>query len=288
MIGAVIAGKNAQRRRDERTRDGLASDARSRVYQLISAVRSDAMDGAEALKEYDRIVAEYRTQASQLKDSKARSHALLWVNDLNGQVLPQLKREVESQKSRKVIGAQLRPTFAGGGGVWSQGGRDGGATHPAFASMMGLDHFGSGVVSGAMFDRKDDRLIRVSKKEVVLTPDVWRPITPYLKRQKVRGFEGFEAGGAVDAATIAETVNRVVSMPAHGDGNQANRQPIIITFDRLVVEVSKSDVSSVVFDGMRSNTGQAIMIKGVRENISSNPAGIPLDIRAVNEKSGRR
>jgi tape measure domain-containing protein len=287
LIGAVIAGRNAARRRDERSRNQLATDARSRVYQLISAVRADSMDGAEALKEYDRIVAEYKNSASQLKDSKARRHALAWVNDLNGQVLPQLKREVESQKARKVIGAQLHPTFSGGGGVWSQGGRDGGATHPAFASMMGLDHFGSGIVPGAMFDRKDDRLIRVSKKEVILTPDVWRPITPYLKRQKVRGFEGFEAGGAVDAATIAMTVNRAGSDTGYGDGNQANRQPIIITFDRLVVEVSKSDVSSVVFEGMKSSTGQKIMINGVRENINSNPAGIPLDIRAANEKSGR-
>jgi tape measure domain-containing protein len=214
LIGGIIQQRNAQRRRDETTRNTLGTDIRTKLYDLIAQVRSDRIDGAGALSQYQTIRAEYVQQVQALKDRKTRDHAMAYlVNDLEGQVLPLLRSAIEEQGKRKSRLARMQPEFADGGGVWSAfGGRDGGVAHPAFASTLGLQPFGSGIVPGAYTGKKDDTLIRVSKREVVLTEPVWKPISGYLK---ARGVRGFETGGAVDEAT-AQRIVASVGSPSGG------------------------------------------------------------------------
>jgi hypothetical protein len=175
IAGALILGRNAQRRRDEQTRDSLATDLRTQVYQLISQVQSDQMDGAQALAQYWALRGQYVDQVNQtIHDSKTKRNALLWLNDLDSQVLPKLQQAVDAQTSRHAIAGQLHETFS-----------------------TSVTSFASGGFVGrvpGLFNARDDRLIRVSGDEVVLNPSQWRPITPYLKAANV---PGFAAGGAV-------------------------------------------------------------------------------------------
>ena len=88
----------------------------------------------------------------------------------------------------------------------------------------------------------------MSGNEVVLTPEHWQPITPYLKRARVPGFAD---GGAV-------------SLPAPSFAQPASDQPIIIKEINLTVVLGKDDTSKVVLDGMSTPSGRKVVVKHVR------------------------
>lgn len=116
LIGSLLFGRNAQRRRDEQTRDQLSGDIRSKLYQLIQQVGSDQIDGQSALSQYAQMRADYVQQAQGLKDRKTRDHAMLWLtNDLEGQVLPKLYSAIEEQTKRRARAGRMHPEFAAGG-----------------------------------------------------------------------------------------------------------------------------------------------------------------------------
>jgi len=85
-------------------------------------------------------------------------------------LMEQLKVAVEKAKAAGERERRILPEFADGGAV----------------SSFFTKHF-AGLVPGA-YDRKDDKLIKVSGNEVVLTPKHWQPIVPYLAAAKVPGF----------------------------------------------------------------------------------------------------
>jgi hypothetical protein len=219
------------------------------------------MDGAAARDEIGKLHTQWLEVGNSLKDSKTRRHHLAtWAHFQP--IISSIESAISGQAVRANARARMSPVFAEGGGVWSApAGKDGGTAHPAFASKLGLDPFGSGLVPGAHFDKKDDRLIRVSKREVVLTPDVWQPITPYLKARKVRGFEGFESGGAVDAAAIsammpttndsAITVNLAFNIKAGGGDDVGERIVEAVRKSLASDEFSQSVVHAVRVGRMR-------------------------------------
>lgn len=116
LIGGALLGRNAQRRRDEKSRDALAGDLRTQLYALISGVSNDSIQGADALTKYGELRAQYVQQVTALKDRKARDHAMLWLtNDLEKQVLPQLQAAIAAQGERTQTIARRKPEFADGG-----------------------------------------------------------------------------------------------------------------------------------------------------------------------------
>lgn len=118
LIGSFIVGRNAQRRRDEHSRDSAATDARSRMWDLIQGVKADRIEGPDALTQAASVVSEYMQQASALKDSKARRHAELYGrNELGTQLMGMLKQAADEQAARRQNFEKFIPTFSQGGVV---------------------------------------------------------------------------------------------------------------------------------------------------------------------------
>lgn len=186
LIGASLLGRNAERRRNETTRDQLATDIRSQLYSLIAQVNSDQIDGPSALQQYAQARAQYLQSIAGF-DSKTKRNATLWLqNDLEGLVLPKLYTAIDEQEKRKARVGRMSPEFASGGAVWQRF-ADGGMMQPFAGRVPGV------------YNRMDDKLIRVSGNEVVLNPAQWMPITPYLKQANVPGFAN---GGAQSPQTV--------------------------------------------------------------------------------------
>jgi tape measure domain-containing protein len=83
LVGAYLLSRNAQRRRDETTRNELTGTANTQLEQLIRQVRNHQTDPASALAQAADIRQNYMTEAGKLKDRKARNHALLTVRELD-------------------------------------------------------------------------------------------------------------------------------------------------------------------------------------------------------------
>lgn len=113
LVGAVLLGRQAARRRDETTRNQLTLDSKAQLNKLLDAVNRDKMSAADALSQAEQIRADYMTQAGQLKDKKTRNNALATVRELD-YVINQIKDAGIRQDKRKELDAKLVPEFAGG------------------------------------------------------------------------------------------------------------------------------------------------------------------------------
>lgn len=132
------------------------------------------------------------------------------------------------------------------GGLFGGGFAEGGATF-------------QGKVPG-VYDRRDDKIIRVSGNEVVLTPKQWKPITPYLKAAKV---PGFERGGAVfDFASIGQGMLDAVaalSFKGFANGGAISSTSLITNNSALTNNTRNSQRGAVnlnFYQTFNSRTGQ--------------------------------
>ena len=200
LVGAFIVGRNQRRREEEKLRTAAWNEFYTAAQELISGVRSDRLDGAGALSRLDQLRAQYVQKASQLKDSKTRRIALKTMDDNYPYIRRDLQRAIDEQASRRKNYDAFVPTFKDGGRV--------GLSMPEIRGVLEAPRFADGGItlrqfSGrvpGLYDRRDDKLIRVSGDEVVLTPDQWKPIQPYLAKKKVPGFKD---GGAQSDVSFA-------------------------------------------------------------------------------------
>ncbi|HEY0003741.1 MAG TPA: tape measure protein [Pyrinomonadaceae bacterium] len=199
IAGAIILSKNKQRQEEEKKRNQLSQDTLTQVYEILWAAKRGELTVSEARARWNQIESQYMAQARQLKDSKTRRHAELWWKNDVTPIWSQIEAAAIQGEKAKDFSSRFIPTFA-----------DGGSAHRAFSSMLGsgykrLPDFYAGRVPGR-YDRRDDKLIRVSGDEVILKPDDWMPITPYLKDRQVPGF----ADGGSPSYMIAPVGSRVI------------------------------------------------------------------------------
>lgn len=114
LIGAFFLGRNAARRRDEKTRNQAMLDAFKQIDDLIDKVKMDKIDGDSALASFDQIRTSYLEMANGLKDGKTRKIAIADVHRLDAKLVV-LKQEIANQQSRKDRLAMSVPTFGEGG-----------------------------------------------------------------------------------------------------------------------------------------------------------------------------
>jgi hypothetical protein len=167
----------------------------------------------------------YRKQSQELIKQQ-----LAAIDAVPAGLMEQLKRAVDIAKAAGERNARILPEFADGGAV----------------SKFFKDNF-SGLVPG-LYDRRDDKLIRVSGNEVVLTPRQWQPIAPYLSAAKVPGFAdgGFVGKVQASAPTFAPNITIVI------EG-----------------EIDAARIKSVSIEGMKGEAGQQVVadnIKVLRKN----------------------
>jgi tape measure domain-containing protein len=150
LLGGWLMGKAKQRRMDERTADTYWVGYMDDLKKLTSDVKADRIDGDEAL----RMAGESRQRAIDqimtIKTKSVRESRLKnQIGDVDRLFLAPLQQAVENQKKRRERDSALKPAFA-----------DGGAVAPRLRGRL-----------PGHYDRADDRLIRVSGNETVLTPD---------------------------------------------------------------------------------------------------------------------
>ncbi len=144
---------------------------------------------------------------------------------------------------------RLLPEFADGGAVSNFARQNGMETMFRYSRM---DAAFSCRVPG-VYDRKDDFIARLTGNEVVLTPDVWMPITHYLKARNVPGFAEGGAVGTVPRSTPANT--------AGGSNSGKAEQNIVIQLFTNHTGIVESDVEKVLVDGLKKENVQVEIVK---------------------------
>jgi hypothetical protein len=284
LIGAYIWGRNARRRKEEKQRNQAMLDSLSQLDELLKQVRRDHIDGGAAVTQANQIRKQYVDQMSQLKDSKTRRIALADVSRIDTKIAA-IKQAADSQTARKALDEKLVPTFADGGLVKLKGKNQ----KVKFAEsdfyrwkMLGGDGARMRKFRGRVpgfYDRRDDFLARLSGDEVVLTPDVWKPITPYLKEKQVPGFAD---GGIVSGQRINGAGH--YSEPSNSTQSRA------VVIEELVINLSNSfgveTAARVIGVALKLPDGQQAVVKSVRSHIGESGLGDGLvrDINRVNER----
>jgi tape measure domain-containing protein len=249
--------RSALRRKEEKLRTELSGDVYADTIKILNATRAGEMALAEAISQFNQVEQNYLSAVSKFKDSKTRRIAEAWFrNDFKPFYEPLIRQAAAEATQHKVNDDQLTPEFADGGATWRRF-ADGGTTHPMFKdALKGYqvlpDNF-LGRVPG-VYDRKDNIQVAVSGDEVILPPKVWKPITPYLKKQRLPGFA--DGGGVSDAPTL--------SLPSSSNQKEG-KTPIHVTAHisfngkEFVVETMESDEGrEVTFETMSSYEGQKV------------------------------
>lgn len=266
MIGAYILGKNKQRKADEKTRNQAMVDAFSQLDEILKQINRDEIDGASGVSSANNIRKQYVDQMSKLKDKKTRNIALKDVSRIDSKI-SLIKQAADNQSARKAMDAKLVPTFADGGFVGTGNGyrvlgSDGEAMQPFRGRVPGV------------YDRRDDFLARLSGNEVVLTPDQWMPIAPYLKQKRVPGF--------ADGGLVSNTSS------INGSSQASSNQEIII--EELIINLNNSfgaeTAARIVDVGLKTPDGRSAVVKSVRAHIGESGLGDGMirDINMVNSR----
>lgn len=199
LVGAFALRRNAARRRDEVSRTATINDSLGQLNQILSSVKSDRMDGGQAIAAAVQIRSQYVSTVSQLKDKKTREIALKDVSRLD-LVIGQIRAEAERQLKRKEVDERLVPEFASGGVFKSD------YFIPQQArSLTELPRAGLGLYElPGTFDRRDDLLMRVSSGEsvAVMTPQQYARIGG-RKTFEAAGVPAFASGGFSAAGPVA-------------------------------------------------------------------------------------
>jgi tape measure domain-containing protein len=262
LLAGVIISHNAARRRDERTRDKLASDARTAIYQLIGDVKSGRVPPEQAGTEYQKIIADYTANAQQLRDKKTREHALLQINDFNRDLLPLLQKAVADALQRQQISSLLHPTY-----TFNQGGAirpfaDGGA----LSSMFRYDPLG--YIQGPGTARSDSitaffpaaqRFARVSNTEYVLDADTVRNIG-VANLDRIRANKGLADGGT--PAPVSQPFTR-----------QSNA-PVVNVSATFLITVGPETSVKMVQQAAKTSDGQRAIVGAWTATVRDSPSHV--------------
>ncbi len=229
LIAALIIGKNSARRRDEQTRNQAMLDSLAQLDQIISAVKSDRLDGSSALAAAAQVRQQYVQSMSALKDSKTRGIALKDVYRLDLKI-DQIKQAAEAQTRRQHVTSRLTPAFNTGLDAGLVPYRGGLQTLIKVRPGERIDDVGlmeSFRVPGV--DRGHDSVLTVAT-----------PGSRVLTRSQQARIPGFASGTREDASSF--------KLP-----------PVVI--EEVSVDI---DAEGIVRVGMKARGNREVMIKNVR------------------------
>lgn len=114
IAGALIFGRNAQRKKDEKTRNQATLDTGSALWAILRSVQTDQMDGPTARAEIEKLHQNWIAVGNSLKDSKTRRHHMDTWNHF-APIIGYIETAIGQQASRANIRGRMSPVFAGGG-----------------------------------------------------------------------------------------------------------------------------------------------------------------------------
>jgi hypothetical protein len=231
LVGAIFAGKAAQRRKDEEASGQFLTQAVQAVEQLAAAVRGGQVDVSQARQIFDsQILATFRQQINTLKTKSVRDSRLKnQVNDLEKMyrdlVEPAITAQVQQRRDSarfSAIDSRLIPQFAGGGFV------------------PGVDH---GFDSVKALVRPGEVILNRQQQQAVIgqsNPNVFQNAgVPFMNTSG-----RFEGGGV-----------------ASGEGGE----PMIIELD-VRLGLSENDAQRILNAGAKSRSGRKIIVRAVQQD----------------------
>lgn len=115
IIGAILLARNAQRRKDEKTRNTISNDTGTAIWQLIGQAQRGEVTLAEATATWHQIDTDYHSKIAGLKDKKTRRNAeLQWTNDFSP-LWHLVEQNAKQSDAAKAKVQAFSPTFAQGG-----------------------------------------------------------------------------------------------------------------------------------------------------------------------------
>lgn len=197
LVGALILGKNAARRKDEQTRDQLMRDSFAEIDKIVAAVKAGQLDGTGALAQAAQIQSQYLQAANALKDSKTRRIAVSDAYRIQTRIDQSLKPAIAAAADRAKFTSGFIPTFATGGSFDIARYR-----HLRFADGSAFQMFPKGLLDGPGTSRSDSITALVSKREYILDGETTENIgVERLDRIRARKGKGFADGGAFSGET---------------------------------------------------------------------------------------
>ncbi len=291
LIGAYFIGRSKKRREEEKIRTAIKGDSLTQLNEILRQVKNDRLDGAGAISQSTQIRAQYLTEVGKLKDKKTRGIAQKDVSALDS-VISQIRVAADSQDARAKIAARLIPTFQTGGDVSRafvamNNSRtmlrfaDGGSLKTDLSQMTKFNGRMPGV-----YDRRDDRLIRVTGDETVLNPQQ-RALLGGHGAMRAAGVPGYADGVAqtsgtpvfnVSAPTAAPVFN--VTLPTSAAPVASAAQgPIEITVETLEVHIGEGDATKIFMKGARTRDGRDVVVNTIRTHVhDSGRTGLVGDI----------
>jgi len=124
LVGAVLLGKAAQRRKDEEASGQFLTQALDAILQLKTGIATDQIEGSAARAIFDsNILGPFKTQIAGLKTRSVRESRLTnQVRDLNNNyndlILPEIAAQIQRRAtaaSNALTHSRLIPEFAVGG-----------------------------------------------------------------------------------------------------------------------------------------------------------------------------
>ena len=243
IVGSVLLGRKKQRQKEEAERDRLKDDIFYQLDLLLNDARRGRVDPVLARLQAQKLVDDYYLQVSQFKTGSVKKSAENFRPFFNGKIQAIVNAALKAEQAQENL-TKIVPEFADAGSVWSK-----------FKHTSGF----SGRIPGD-YDRKDDKWIKVTGNEAVLNPfNISRlpnqqytlgdagvpgyPTTPWVSRnQETQGVFGEDMGDSFSG-------------------------PITLRADRVVLAVGDSDVTELVFEGLRKEKNK----KAVRDiNSDSN------------------
>lgn len=230
LIGALVLSKNKARREAEKQRTALVGDAITKLQEILRSVGSpNGIDPVSAIAQAKAIVADYTTQAGQIKDSKTRRIALQEVEQRLNPLVQQIEAAANRRANAQTIDDRLIPTF------W-QGGRLDPRTMPHFDTGGLLDATNYGRLSIGGFDGRDRYIVALADDETTISPRD-RAALGGSQRFREVGIRGY-AGGGNNSPSYRPTTSNSSS----ASGAPSNIVVVLVTddnyADNLVAQLS--------------------------------------------------
>lgn len=236
-VAAFIIGKNAQRRKDETTRNAISNDTGTAIWKLIDDARK--LGTSASLARWNEIQTNYFNQIAQIKDSKTRRHAeLQWQNDFLP-LLEIVKARAKEGDAAKQFSSAFVPTFAGGGLVPYRGGMN--TLIKVTPGELMIPPGGGFGVNVPGVDRGYDSVLTAAP---VGTRVLTKP-----QQARIRGFAG---GGVVGGGSNAPSI-----------GGAGSDGPIELTAEFYF------DGDKIVARGLKNTGNRQFIIKEVRTHVAN-------------------
>ena len=278
LVGAYFLNRNKKRRANEIKRDAFMTSSLQQLQDLLKGVRTDKVDGADAVAQASTIRDEYLKQANALDDKKTRGIAVKDVSRLDV-IIAQINQASEAQTKRRELNDLITPTYATGGisnkNQWIRVSRGETLFSPALSDTMysafegagipGIGNNGSSSSNGAFasggivtmagaFDGKDDILVNVPKGTVIATPRQTRKIaTGSYNRGGVAGqVSATAAQGQTVVQPPAVNVTAIVVFSKEEAERVAAQVPDAVIIDKVRTHIRKTGQSGIAGDVINS------------------------------------